>query len=52
MELGAWLTSFTGTSKKKFFEILFFNPHSAMHHVGCMAAQNPTWFWAQTAIRN
>jgi len=31
---------------------ILFNPHSAMHHVGCMAAQNPTWFWAQSAIRN
>jgi hypothetical protein len=26
--------------------------HSAMHHVGCMAARNPTWFRAQSAIHN
>jgi hypothetical protein len=34
------------------FGVSFSNPGSAMHHVGCMAAQNPTWFWSQPTIRN
>ncbi len=25
-------------------------PQSAMHHVGCMAALNLTWFWAHSAF--
>jgi hypothetical protein len=33
------------------FGVSFFNPHSAMRHVGCMAAQNPTWFWAHSTFR-